>query len=414
LTIVILPEKARRGGGESRGPFRQAARTYRDLGWLGTLPLPSKAKEPPPDGFTGHGAPYPDNVDVRRWRKDCADGNICLRLAEVPCERLNGHLPFAYSANNVDGWELIGIDVDDYGDKHGAAQLAALEAELGPLPETVVSSARWVASPLSGTRLFLVPKGFKFKGKAVPTGHTGPKHIDVLYAGLRYLVVWPSIHPTGAEYEHRYGRPGSASALKVYDGVPPVEDVAVLPEKWFGHLKTGESDGADLKSDITFSELQEWAEATFRDCGGDPCAAMADKLAEYIGQLDGSDSHHPLTDAVWFFTKSALEGHAGYNTALMRYLNHWWDVSKDKRSDPDIMRGEIARSIDGALAKAKAEHDNERNGYMPDDKCAGGAGDVDVWVRKMLEAIEAEPVSVVPRHRPRRPARPRRPMGGGA
>lgn len=153
--MTSLPEPTIR-----RKTFGDTARTYRKLGWLGTIPLPPRAKEPPPDGFTGHGKPYPDDVDVRRWRKENADGNIALRLAEVPRERLNGQLPFAYAGNNVDGWELIGIDVDDYGDKHGAQQLAELEAELGPLPDTLVSSARWEGSPMSGTRIFLVPRGF--------------------------------------------------------------------------------------------------------------------------------------------------------------------------------------------------------------------------------------------------------------
>lgn len=133
--MTSLPEPTAR-----RKPFGRNTRTYRELGWLGTLPLPPNAKEPPPDGFTGHGAPYPNDVDVRRWRRERANGNIALRLAEVPREWLNGNLAFAYAGNNVDGWELIGIDVDDYGDKHGAQQLADMEAELGALPDTIVSS----------------------------------------------------------------------------------------------------------------------------------------------------------------------------------------------------------------------------------------------------------------------------------
>lgn len=366
--------------GDADGPFARTARRYRKQGWRGTLPLPPKAKEPPPDGFTGHGAPYPDNARVRRWCDTQTDGNICLRLAEVPREWLNGRLPFAYAGNNVDGWELIGIDVDDYGDKHGAQQLAKLEAELGPLPDTVVSSARWNASPMSGTRLFLVPRGFRFRGKACATGHKGPKHIDILYAGLRYLVVWPSIHPTGASYEFRWGRPGKE--LKTYDGVPPMGDVAMLPVSWFRHLVAGDGSGADAKSDLEIGELEDWALKTFHECQGEPCDAMASKLAEYQAELDLSDSHHPMNDVVWSFTKMALEGHCGWHTAVNEYLTYWRDLSLSKRDDATLS-AEAMRSVDGALAKAKAEYDTTRGGYMPDDKCDVGAGDPDGWADKM-------------------------------
>jgi hypothetical protein len=293
---------------------------------------------------------------------------------------LNGHLPFSHAGNNVDGWELIGIDVDDYGDKHGAEQLAALEAELGPLPDTVMSSARWETAPMAGTRIFLVPKGYRYKGKAFATNHSGPKHIDTIHAGHRYLVVWPSIHPTGAVYEFRWGRPGEA--LKMYTGVPPMADVAVLPEKWFRHLEAGESNGADARSDMDFGELEAWADATFRECQGDPCAAMVAKLAEYKAGLDLSDSHHPLNTVVWSFTKKALEGHSGWHTVVNEYLTYWRDLSLSKRT-ADVLNAEAMRSVDGALAKAKAEFDGARHGYMPDDTCVGGAGDTDAWAAKV-------------------------------
>jgi hypothetical protein len=302
---------------EQLRPFAIAAKRYRANGWLGTLPLPPRAKEAPPEGFTGHGKPYPSDVDVRRWRKENADSNICLRLYEVPRDRLNGQLPFAYSGNHVDGWALLGIDVDDYGEKHGAAQLRDLETKLGPLPATVVSSARWGDAPLSGIRLFLVPKGYRYKGKAA-------KHIDVIHAGHRYVVVWPSIHPSGSLYEFRYGAPGTDAELEVYDDtdVPPVTDVAVLPEAWFTYLLSGAGDYADAQSDMEFGELEDWTEATFHDCTGDPCRLMAEDLAKYVDDLDESDQHHPLNTVIWRLTQNAMEGHSGWYTTVRAYIDH--------------------------------------------------------------------------------------------
>lgn len=409
---MSIPAEQRGRSPKANGhtPFAESARAYRDTGWLGTLPLRPNAKEEPPTGFTGHGAPYPTDTEVRRWRKDHAAGNIALRLAEVPSEFLGERddLPFCFAGNNVDGWALIGIDVDDYGGKIGAAQLRELEEQLGPLPATVVSSARWDTAPLSGTRIFLVPKDYRYVGKAAPAGHVGPKHIDILYAGLRYLVVHPSIHPNGALYEFRYGAPGSDAAPEPYDGIPPVGDVAVLPESWFNHLVTGSGADADAKSDLDLSELSDWAEAAFRDPNGQPCALLAAEVDRYIAALDDSDQHHPLNAVVWRLTMNAYEGHSGWYTALTRYLDHWWDVSLAKR-DVEAMRGEITRSVGGALAKVKAKF-NARQGGMSDDACA--KYDCIAWARRLLKAAEKEPAYGVTTRWPRQPRQPRRPRVG--
>lgn len=357
--------------------YGNVAKDYRKLGWRGTLPLPPRQKEAPPDGFTGHGAPYPSDMQVRQWAKAQPNGNICLRLADVDNAWLRADLPVIYGGNNVDGWELIGIDVDDYGEKHGAAQLAAMEAELGELPATVVSSARWLDAPLSGTRLYLVPKGFRYKGKAYASNHDGAKHIDVLYAGLRYLVVWPSLHPKAGLYEFRYGRPGSETALTEYAAVPPLTDVEVLPLAWFMHLLSDNAAGVDAKSDLNYGELTDWADKTFHD--GPPCRLMLNDLNKYKAELDESDQHTPLTNVVWRFTLNAIEGHAGWAEVMDQYISYWWDVSQSKR-DLDEMRGEIGRNVAGALAKAKAKFD-ERGGFMPDDTCAG-TGDAKAWQDK--------------------------------
>ena len=367
------------------GPFGEAAKEYRKAGWRGTLPLPPRAKEEPPTGYTGHGSPYPSEKDVRVWLSTMADGNICLRLAGVDERYITRTLPQIYGGNNVDGWELIGIDVDDYGEKHGFEQLLALEQQLGPLPATVVSSARWAENAKSGTRIFLVPKGFRYKGKAAATGHEGPKHIDVLYAGLRYLVVWPSVHPTGLTYEFRHG--DSEGIAGNYDGLAPLDDVAVLPVEWFRHLLAGAGSDADAKSDLDFGELNDWAMETFRDPEGEPCRLMANEVAKYIDELDDSDSHHPLNDVVWRVTLNAMEGHSGWYTALNDFIGAWIDSVKGKR-DLEEAQGEVLRTIDGALAKAKAKFD-ERDGFLADDKCDGGAGDPDAWADKFDRETEA-------------------------
>jgi hypothetical protein len=81
--------------------------------------------------------------------------------------------------------DVIGIDVDHYGKKHGGDTLKALEARLGPLPTAVLSTAR--DDKVSGIRFYRVPAGRKWKESA------GKRHRDrPTHPPLRHGV---AIHP---------------------------------------------------------------------------------------------------------------------------------------------------------------------------------------------------------------------------
>lgn len=134
----MIPENdaRRKAKRRSKNVYGWAAPQYRARGLLGTLPLPRGQKASPPTGFTGSGREHPTDDQVAEWVADRPRGNIALRLAEVPREFLDGRddLPPVYAGNNVDGWELVGVDVDNYSkgdcDKRGAQQLRELEADL--------------------------------------------------------------------------------------------------------------------------------------------------------------------------------------------------------------------------------------------------------------------------------------------
>lgn len=362
-----------------RNPYGDNANVYRSRGYMGALPLPPGRKEMPPKGFTGHGRPYPDDEQVEEWIAEQPQGNICLRLGEVDDDDLGDRrMPVVYAGSNVDGWALFGLDVDDYTDgdvtKRGAQQLADLEAELGPLPATAMSSARWADRPLSGIRVFLVPRGYRYKSKAAD-------HIETVHAGHRYAVVWPSRHPSGSTYEWR-GTDGD---------YPVLADIAVLPEKWFAYLMVCAGTGADALAGLSPDELDTWAQATFRDCTGEPCVLMQRKLEERTDDLDEANQHDPLTKDIWHLTMLAVEGHAGWFTTVNEYINRWGTVSRGKR-DVEEMNGEVWRSINGALDKAKARHDG-RNNYLPDDTCAVDATkyDCEAWASNVkTAAVEVE------------------------
>ena len=85
------------------GPYGAAAVDYWTAGWRGVLPLPAKAKKWPDKGFTGANGVDPSRADIQTWIENGrANSNIVLRLPD----------------------DVIGIDVDCYGGKQGAATIA--------------------------------------------------------------------------------------------------------------------------------------------------------------------------------------------------------------------------------------------------------------------------------------------------
>lgn len=246
------------------------ANEYRKAGWLGTLPLPLGKKHPPPEGYTGGGRPYPDDVQIKRWQS--GKHNLALRLAEVP-----GYVP---AGSPPRGYELLGLDVDDYKDKHGAAQLTELEELYGKLPPTLRSSSRWESGELSCIYLFYVPAGYRYLGKAA-------KAIEVIQKRHRYMVVYPSTNPDAENATYRWKAKDGA-----YRDVPNLDDVAVLPHNWFVYLSCGgmpESD--DPISDMDPNELIDWARTMYNDADGDPCSFVKRQLDKHIEKIEIGRAH---------------------------------------------------------------------------------------------------------------------------
>lgn len=417
-------------GSSSVVGYGVAAPLYNKLGFMGTLPLPAGKKNPPPRGYTGSGRPDPEPKQVRQWAKDNANGNLALRLGEVPQQitRTRVDLPAIYAGNPVDGWELIGIDVDDYGAKNGLADLRRLEqgdAEagepgLGVLPSTALSTARWDGwnEHRSAIRVFMIPRGFRFMGKAAPD-------IDIVQKRHRFMLAWPSVNPdaNGAQYQWRYGTTDSTlEELEHFeafggqpntghlrsnglDGLPDpaTDDIAVLPEPWFEYLsRGGMAETEDTISSLTDDQLSDWLQDQgFApvDDEGNPviCARMRKVLDKHIAALDYSaSSHDKLRDAHWELLNSAAEGHDGIKHALDEYHPAWWGhVSENRGGDPETAVAEIDRSLHGALDKIQPMYTRtveDKDGSTrteplgrPSDSCAAreqasaGAFNADQW-----------------------------------
>jgi P4 family phage/plasmid primase-like protien len=347
-------------------PF-SVALYYRKAGWLGTIPVPYNEKHPPPKGFTGAGAPYPDDEKVQLWLQN-ERNNIALRLAETD------HLPKA-SPYQTKVYELLGIDVDDYGEKTGWEQLQALEAKLGKLQPTVCSSSRWEQSPNSGIRLYLVPAGLHFLGKA-------DSAIEIIQRAHRYMLVWPSINPdvadmpNGARYRFKgpggayYERNGEGAAIDPLAAIPPLEDVAVLPEAWLDYLTCNRmiATGEEISS-LSMGELMNWAKEAFNDSQGDMCRMMSNAADKKLSELENCVSHHDLmTKFHWHILKLGEEGHSGWIRAMTAFNKPWADkTNKDRGGVPiSVLQDEITRSVIGCLSKIEPNY----HGYIPEDTCA--------------------------------------------
>ena len=398
------------------GPYFNAANNYRKHGWLGALPLPPGEKNPPPTGFTGSGRPHPEAEQINAWlmgkdadRPWAPDGNIALRLAEVPSAITNKRtdLPFAYAGNNVDGWELIGIDVDDYGKKVGLAELRELEAELGALPPTAISTARWSiwGEHRTGIRVFLVPKGYRYMGKAGTS-------IDIVQKRHRFMVAYPSTNPDApkvdgkpALYEWRWGATDTDEPEGFDDGIPDIAqtggpavgkakpedcdpDIALLPEAWFDHLsRGGQAESNDPISDLTDDELFDWAQTL--SYGEEPCRRMQKVVEKHLEILANSaSSHDKIAGAHWEIFNLAAEGHAGLGWALDNYHPAWRDHVVGNRGDIESASGELNRSALGALDKIQPLY---KGLSRPEDTCAVDASAFDVggWADRVSAEDEA-------------------------
>lgn len=301
------------------GPYRAAHELYWRAGWRGVLPLPPRAKHPPPRGWTGRGAPYPSWPDVHAWADSTErDGNIALRLP--------------------DG--VIGLDVDDYWDRAGGASLDELVRKLGELPPTWTSTAR---DDRSGIRLYRVPTGLRWPGQAAPG-------IEIIQEAHRYAVVWPSMHPEVGKI-YRWGGP------PMFTGeVPDVRALPHMPPAWVEYVTGLVMSGPALEpAELDDSEAGEW----LSDCrSGEACPPVLDvfsRATETLSSREVRGSRHELTrDASRAIAGYGGEGHAGARGALAMLRDAFLAALEGERGrNPE---SEWLRMLGGAVRLAAARN----------------------------------------------------------
>jgi P4 family phage/plasmid primase-like protien len=281
---------------------------------------------------------------VEHWIKRKPDGNVALRMPPT----------------------LIGVDVDNYGDKAGAETLRRAEEEWGPLPDTWRTTSRTDA--MSGIRLFRIPEGLAWPGK-LPFGGG----VELCRWDHRYIIVAPSIHSETRAMYHWYRPDGSCAteggpledgpAGKFGFDFPALEDIPEMPAEWISGLTAGKKWIERPEADLDPAEVTAWIEDR---PDGPLCDKMQRTLDTWMSKISaaGEDggAHDSARDAAWAVLRDAAAGHVGLRRALGRIRNAHKEALKLRR--PDKAEGEWASIKARGVLKVAAEGPTDE-----DDPC---------------------------------------------
>ncbi|MBA9003753.1 bifunctional DNA primase/polymerase [Thermomonospora cellulosilytica] len=262
------------------GPYASAYDAYRRAGWTGVIPLPARKKKHPPSGVTGDNGHWPSYADCQAWADGPEGaGNIALRLSR----------------------HVLGIDVDNYDGKTGATTLADAEQRWGTLPPTWRTTSR--DDGTSGIRLFRIPENLAWPGELGPD-------VELIHAGYRYAVVWPSIHPEGRTY--RWISPDGLTSTTI----PDPDQLPPLPQTWVDGLTGGREHTTTPRNTLADDAARAWI-ITRPGATTEPCARQARATQQALVELAGPGSaHNAARDAALRAIRLADEGHAGLVGAL--------------------------------------------------------------------------------------------------
>lgn len=292
---------------EVRG-YADAFDAYHKAGWKSVLPIPRGQKKWPPSGYTGYDAEIPSYPDLVAWSEDRPTANLALRFPP----------------------DVVGIDVDAYGDKTGSSTIAEAMKRFGLLPPTIRSTSR--TDPTSGIRLYRKPSDvalhtqIKFPGLTIG-------NVEIVQDYHRYCMAWPSIHPEGGVYEWR-------DEKGVVVPVPRIDDLPELPGRWVDGLRR-ESHAEITAHRDPFEALRAM-----------PAGKMSDKVAEALvratTELDSDPgSRHDNTNVnVLRLLRLAERGERGVPEALEKLKAEFVRMTADRNTTGEA-EAEFDRMVQG-------------------------------------------------------------------
>lgn len=265
------------------GPYASAAPIYLEVGWHGCIPVDPADKGGVPAGFTGRGGGDATPENVAWWVRSKPGHNVGLRLPA----------------------DLVGIDVDAYGNKRGAETLADAVARWGALPATYVSTSR--DDGVSGIRLYRVPAGVELVADL-----GAGSGVELIQRHHRHVQCWPSRHvDTGQTYHWHAEIDGG-----VLDRPPAPTDIPDLPAAWLDGLR---AEAPRNGAEIAAGEL-----ADVPDCltPGDPSPRVQARLDRALTDCATPGERHNRTrDSVLTLLRLGQAGETGVLAALTTLRN---------------------------------------------------------------------------------------------
>ncbi len=312
---------------------------YRDRGWS-VIKLRAGIKYPPPAGFTGRDGIDPSGADMHAWAEEEPGGNLAIRLPV----------------------EVIGIDVDAYGGKTGAQTLAEAEKRWGKLPYSPRSTSR--DDGISGIRLYRIPPGVELVG-VIEFPELGIGDIEICQRHHRYVMGWPSIHPSGRRYQW----------LGIDDGPlgepPAPDDIPDLPAGWVEALTKPVHNHADLGGNGAYDVRRALTE-------GEMSRRVAWKLGEAVAACDGANRHDHTRDNALGLLRYGKQGDSGVRPALKALQKAFVAAVGPDRPGGTAQAADEFRDFvnSGRVAKllAQPDHDDWTHNLSeppPDDHHAG-------------------------------------------
>lgn len=273
-----------------------------------TKPSVPPHKTPWHTGFTGRDGRDAHLSEVERWPK-----NVARRIAfghERGVLNLGARVPVG----------VVGLDIDEYGDKHGLRTLREHERRFGPLPPTHVVTARPFDTG-SGIRLYAVPDDW------AGVGELSGGCVELIQRHHRFIAAPGSVHHTGTPYR-LYGPTGAETPSGV---LPARSELPSLPERWLHALyrrarlrgaPTNADEVAAFAADYTFDQFPHMLAATVlavREATGDGETRNAYHRALFIAARKARAGCYPWTRAVLEIQVAAEHAYAERGRELDPY-----------------------------------------------------------------------------------------------
>lgn len=339
----------------TNAPFDAAVDIYRRAGWQAPLPVDrGHGRAPVPTGFTG-GRNFdnypPSDEQLAHWRVTHGKSNIGLWLPH----------------------NVVGIDVDAYGNKTGDQTIKHIEQQIArePLPPTWTSTCRGANQP-SRIHFFRIDGYENARWTTGLTRYGGA--VDVIRFGHMFARVWPSRKLDRAPFGETYRWFTPSGMMALHGVVPNVSDLTILPLAWIDAFTVSGSGSGDPRSStgdrndsctstspvigygtpLDIEASSHWADL-LHDAEGDMCVVMREIVDRYNDEMHGSVSRHDtVKSAVWLvLLRAAQHGHRGAKTATDVIYDTFVDVvvHGDNSRSENVAAGEWMRLITGAASR---------------------------------------------------------------